>query len=136
VLAAQVVQLRDQVDDAQDALLAVNAQYERAADSPGAQVVVLAEASHELAHIALLPDGTGYLVNDDLAPLGADRTYQLWAVVGADERVVSVGVLGADPRGAAFRVAGPVRAFVLTEEVAGGVPQSRGRSVAVTPLDA
>lgn len=136
VLGLQVADLRGRVGDSpRDALPGVDVQYAAAASSPGAAVVVLEAAdAHDLAHIALLPDGTGYLVNDDLEPLSADRTYQLWAVVGDDERVISVGVLGNDPSGAVFRVSGPVRAFVLTEEEAGGVPQSEGRSVAVSPI--
>ncbi|HEX5615050.1 MAG TPA: anti-sigma factor [Acidimicrobiia bacterium] len=136
ILGFQVADLRGRVDDAPPvAAPSVAAQYASAASRDDAAVVVLRTSdARELAHIALLPDGTGYVVNDALDPLPDDRTYQLWAVVGAEQKVISVGVLGNTPGDAAFHVAGPVTAFVLTEEVAGGVPQSEGRSVAVSPV--
>ena len=47
------------------------------------------------ATIVLTAAGTGFVVNasdDGLAPLPADRTYQLWGVVGS--KVISLGLLG------------------------------------------
>lgn len=73
------------------------------------------------AEAVLLPNGTGYLVRQDLPPLPVDRTYQLWAVVG--DRKVSVGVLGRDPGITAFKVdpQSDVQALAVTAERAGGV---------------
>ena len=72
-----------------------------------------------------LPDGEGYLLDDNLATLVPGRTYQLWALVG-DRRApaISAGVLGADPGVTAFKVAGPVVGFAITDEVAPGVVSS------------
>jgi hypothetical protein len=67
----------------------------------------------------VLPDGRGYLARDNLPPLGPDRNYQMWAVVGDNK--ISVGLLGSTPEPAAFVASGPVTALAITEEAAGGV---------------
>jgi anti-sigma-K factor RskA len=137
LLGYQVVDLRGQVDDAQRAGPAsVAAAYDRALDEPGAREVTLASGGGgdtDLGRIVVLEDGTGYLVNDGLAPLGSDETYQLWALVGDANRptAISAGVLGANPRAAAFKVSGPVVGFALTVEDAGGVVSSEHDPVAL-----
>ena len=75
----------------------------------------------------------GYLVNENMEPLSADETYQLWAIVGEGDaaRVISAGVLGADPRGAPFKVDGPVTGLALTVESSPGVPVTANDPVAV-----
>jgi anti-sigma-K factor RskA len=73
------------------------------------------------AQIAYLPDGTGFVAKNDLAPLPKNRTYQLWAIHG--KQAVSIGVLGSNPGLAAFKVAGPVDAFAITDEARGGTAQ-------------
>ena len=70
----------------------------------------------------MLPDGRGYLADDNLPTLAPDRNYQLWAVVGGDR--ISVGLLGSDPDRSAFVANGPVVALAITEEEAGGVVTS------------
>ena len=111
------------------------ADFDRATDADGARQAELA-SDHQLARVVMLPDGTGYLVNDDLTPLSADETYQLWALVGdrSDPRVISAGVLGSDPTGASFKLEGPVTGFALTVEHAGGVPVSANDPIAVADL--
>jgi anti-sigma factor RsiW len=86
------------------------------------------------ATIVLTADGTGFVVDGTtggLATLPADRTYQLWGVVGA--RTVSLGLLGPRPGVVPFSVAGsaPVTEFAITDEVAGGVVTSANQPVAV-----
>jgi hypothetical protein len=71
---------------------------------------------------AVETNGLGYLVAHDLPALPDDKTYQLWGVV--EGRVISLGVLGADPKVVAFSVEGELTALVITEEVRGGVPVS------------
>jgi anti-sigma-K factor RskA len=91
------------------------------------------------ANIVIDADGTGYMVTDSLAALPADRTYQLWAIVAGEDdevRVVSAGVLGRNPGVSQFTAAGAVTGFVITEEVAGGVPVAEGPAVVVGSLDA
>jgi anti-sigma-K factor RskA len=135
LLAYQVVDLRGQVDDT---AVPTASAYDRAAKVQGAETAALTGGNATLARIVVLPDGTGYLVNDKLAPLGEDETYQLWALVGdpKDPTVISAGVLGRDPRAAAFKVSAPVVGFALTKEHAGGVPKSENEPLAVGEVKA
>ena len=104
---------------------AVNA----ALSDPAAQVVSLtADASFDAMLIVLLPDGTGYVVQNSLDPLPADATYQLWAVV--DGKVISAGVLGNEPDVVPFHLDPEgLEGLVITREEAGGVPQSQADPV-------
>jgi anti-sigma-K factor RskA len=109
------------------------AAFDQATKVDGAlQVPLTAKSGATLARVVLLPDGTGFLRGDHLDPLPSDQTYQLWAVTGpADQPVtVSAGVLGADPKAVPFRASGPVRAFAVTVEDAGGVVTSRQTPIA------
>lgn len=81
-----------------------------------------------VAHAVLTPDGTGFLRARSLPPLAADRTYQLWAVVGTER--ISAGVLGPNPDVVPFRVAGEVAGLAVTEETAGGVVATQNQPVA------
>jgi hypothetical protein len=81
------------------------------------------------AQVVRRPDGTGYLVPSTLAELPAGRVYQLWAV--RSDAKISLGVLGGKPEVAAFRMTGPVMAYALTEEAAGGVAASENQPVVV-----
>jgi Anti-sigma-K factor rskA. len=85
------------------------------------------------AAIALQPDGSGYFRNAHLAALPAGKTYQLWAIVqlGNEPLAISAGVLGPDPRAAAFHVAGTPAAFAVTVEDAPGVVEPAPSPVAV-----
>lgn len=80
----------------------------------------------------VLPDGSGYVVRHNLPPLPADRSYQLWALVGTAK--ISLGVLGPAPSQAAFRVAAPAWALAITEEAAGGVSVTQNEPVVVGRL--
>ena len=89
--------------------------------APGHRVVALRTTSAtQVARVILLPDGRGYVDASGLPSLGADRTYQLWGIVG--KTPISLGLLGAAPRQAAFTMAGARRAstFGITVEPAGG----------------
>lgn len=100
-----------------------------ALESPDALVANLtADGTEASMQIVVLPDGTGYVHSNTLAALPADATYQLWAVV--DDRVISAGVLGNDPRVIPFHVdPDGLQGLVITEEVAGGVAQSEADPV-------
>ena len=86
----------------------------------------------QLAEIAVLPTGTAFLVNDALPALPADRTYQLWGLVG--NRLISLGLLGAHPTAVGFDVGSRdlVTKYAITAERAGGVVQSANQPVAVS----
>lgn len=104
---------------------AVNA----ALSDPAAQVVNLtADASPDAMLVVLLPDGMGYVVQNSLDPLPVDATYQLWAVV--DGKVISAGVLGNQPEVVPFHLDPEgLEGLVITQEEAGGVPQSEADPV-------
>jgi hypothetical protein len=108
------------------------AELERSANAaladPSAQKVDLVSTDgSRYVQAVVLRDGTGYLVNPRLPALPAERTYQLWAVVGTAK--ISVGVLGNEPKIVPFKMNGNVSALAITEEVAGGVVASRADPV-------
>jgi hypothetical protein len=127
VLAAQVISLRNRLDDERatgekDAAAA----FVRAGHATGARQLALAPAhGAEVARVVLLPDGSGYLKNDGLARLDAEHTYQLWALTGTADRTVAIsaGVLGRNPNAAAFRTSPDVNGFAITIERSPGVVQ-------------
>ncbi len=121
VLGYKIVDTSERVNDFAAQLEGdVERAAEAAARRPDARLVTLTSPAGELsADAVLLKDGSGYLFNTNLPSLPADRTYQLWAVVGANK--ISVGVLGPEAGPAAFHTSGDVAALAITEEVAGGV---------------
>lgn len=122
-LGVKVVRQEDQLDRVEqalgdDALLrAANVALLR----PDAARSTLASPDGELHMDAvLLPDGSGYLMADDLPSLDDGRTYQLWGQTGAG--MISLGILGADPEGVVpFRASGDVEALAITDEEESGV---------------
>ena len=72
-----------------------------------------------MAQTAILPDGRGYVVADQLPRLASDRTYQLWVLIGHER--ISAGILGSRPTTAAFHVGQRLDGLAITEESAGGV---------------
>lgn len=126
VLSVKVVQQGDRIDelDRQAHTGAVLAAAETASRDPSAVRTAMSSTDGTLgARVVYLPDGDGFLVDDNLRPLPSDRTYQLWALMGDTQpaRAISAGVLGPDPGVTAFRVQGPVVAFAITDEPAAGV---------------
>jgi len=98
--------------------------------NPQAEQVRLASADGTAAaDLVRLPDGTGYLLPKNLVPLPAGRVYQLWAV--RSDAKISLGVLGQNPEISPFRMTGPVVAYAVTEESAGGVAASQNQPVIV-----
>jgi anti-sigma-K factor RskA len=137
VLTAQVISLNGRLGDARDDQGNVAVAFDRALDTDGARTteLVSADTNEPVGRVVVLPDGTGYL-KSDMAALSGDETYQLWALVGSetDRRVISAGVLGADPGAAGFRVDGPVEGFAVTIEQAGGVEESANDPIAIGTL--
>jgi hypothetical protein len=135
-LSVQVVRLDGRAGVAQEGT--PQQQIARAAQSaladPAALHVALdsATSSTPLAEIAVLPSGAAFLVNDALPNLPADRTYQLWGLVGS--RLISLGLLGAHPTDVSFDVGsrGLVTRYAVTDERSGGVVQSTHQPVATS----
>ena len=104
------------------------------ASMEGAAVARMAGDGPLDASAVVLPDGTGYLLVDELPDLDPDRAYQLWGIAG--ENVVSLGVLGAEPNDVMpFSAGGQLDAVAITEEVAGGVVQSEQDPLLVGEFD-
>lgn len=128
VIVVIAVNLRPADPLGESALIAA---AEVAAEEDGSLVADFLVDDVAVAQVVLTADGIGYLIpTDQLAPIGSDRTYQLW-VVTDEELVISAGVLGSDPRPAVFTWNGGVSGFALTREVAGGVVSSAGDVVSV-----
>jgi hypothetical protein len=137
VLGLQVHHLHGQVNALQ-ATPNLSAAERAALSAPGTTRVPLsapgtAGQGSTPATIVLTAAGTGFVINgtdQGLAPLPADRTYQLWGEVGS--KVISLGLLGSRPGIVPFSVAGShgVSAFAITDEVAGGVVASTNQPVA------
>ncbi len=125
VLGVKVVQQDDQIDRVEQALggdtllRAANA----ALLHPDASRSTLATPDGAVHMDAvLLPDGSGFLMADELPGLGDDRTYQLWGQTGSG--MISLGLLGANPDGVVpFRASGDVAALAITNEAATGTNQ-------------
>lgn len=129
VLTVKVVQQGDRIDELerQSDTGAVLAAAETASRDPNAVRTAMSSPDGSVeARVVYLPDGDGFLVEDELRALPADRTYQLWALMGDTQpaRAISAGVLGPDPGVTAFRVQGPVVGFAITDERAPGVASS------------
>jgi anti-sigma-K factor RskA len=124
-LTVKVVQQDDRIDELgrEAGNGSVLAAAETASRDPHAARVTLSSTDGALeARAVYLPDGDGFLVENNLRPLPPDRTYQLWALLGdpGAERAISAGVLGPDPGVTAFRVQGPVAGLAITDEQSPG----------------
>ena len=132
VLGVQVVRLDNRLDNVNAAVQ--NRGVEQAALSalanPDARRVSLrSDDGSQAVSAVLLSDGQAFLVADRLSALGADKTYQLWAVVGSEK--ISMGVLGPNPSVAAFRYSAQPSALAITAERAGGVVATQQTPVVV-----
>lgn len=125
VLGAQVVSQNHRVDKLAAAVGtrrvdegALSASFE-----PGARVVNLKSSDGKVnARAVVTRDGRGYMTQGSMPALKGDQTYQLWGLVA--DRMVSLGVLGPDPRVVQFEVVGDVKALAVTNEAAGGAVQA------------
>lgn len=126
VLGAKVVQQDDELDRINAALEAdtlLSAANVALLDPKAVKTTLTSPDGRLKASAVVLPDGTGFLMADDLPALDGARTYQLWGQTGGG--LISLGLLGAEPGEVLpFQTGGDVAALAITEEVAGGVAQS------------
>ena len=109
--------------------------FVEARNAPRSRTVELRSTDGDRAvEVVLAPDGTGYVSGGALPALPADRTYQLWALVG-DARI-SAGVLGRTLSLRTFPAVGRAAGYAITEETAGGVVTSRQDPLVVGLLSA
>ncbi len=84
---------------------------------------------------AIDPNGHGVLFADSLPSLDPSRTYQLWGQLVGGTELISLGVLGSNPKTEEFTVNGKVKLLAITDEVGGGVVTSSNPVVvAGTPV--
>jgi anti-sigma factor RsiW len=125
-LGLRVVRQEDDLDRIREAM--VDEGMLRAANlalrDPAAEQAALSSTDGDVTATAVvLPDGSGYLMLEDVPDLAEDRTYQLWGQTGGD--LISLGLLGGQPEDVVpFHAAGEVEALAITEEDAPGVVQS------------
>jgi anti-sigma-K factor RskA len=129
VLGTQVVRQDRRIDELQVALQdPLVPAFDAAITDPGSELIELTSADGEVVlRGAITGDGVGYLSAAALPDLPGGRTYQLWG--GADDRLVSLGVLGDEPGIVSF-AAEPYELFAITEEEAPGVVTSTNDPVA------
>ena len=121
VLGVLVVRQQERIDDL-TAMMRQRALEQAAAsasaDARAQRVTLRSEDGNIYAEAVMQPTGSGYLVRHNLPRLPDDRTYQLWGRVG--DRTVSLGVLGPDPRMAAFTADGTMTMVAISDEERGG----------------
>jgi anti-sigma factor RsiW len=121
----------------QHSSVATMADVRAALEQQGSRKVVMASPAGGRASLdaVVTTSGVSYLYDSNLAPLAANRTYQIWGVVGSQR--ISYGLLGTRPAGVVRFEAGPgVQALAVTNEVASGVVTSHNPTVvkgAVSP---
>ena len=129
LLGAQVVRQDQRIDELETAM--------GGTEITDASVATLASSDGTIsAEAVVLANGTGYLLAGDLPALGEDQTYQLWGLT--EHGTVSLGLLGAEPgQVAPFQVGDldQVGGLAVTEEIAGGVPESQNPPVVAGSLD-
>ncbi len=131
VFGLQVHHLNNQVNalQAQPGLSAAEQAALGQSTTRQVQLTSKSGASPATVTVVLTASGTGFVVGDQLHSLPADKTYQLWGVIGG--KTISLGLLGSNPSVVPFSVAGDgsVQAFAITAEQSGGVIQSQNQPV-------
>lgn len=85
-----------------------------------------------LGDVVVTADGRGYIRLDNPPKLPDDRTYQLWTVV--DGKPVSAGLLGTEPKVAAFVISSNAAAVALSVERSTGAISPETGPIAVATL--
>ncbi len=133
LMGVQIINQGNEVDRLQRSISspdAVRQAAEAAKMTAGARRVALTSTNGDMAaSIVYLPNGTGYLEENNLPKLPAGETYQLWAILddAAHPTVVSAGVLGQQANVSPFHMSGDVLGFAVTREKSPGVVQSHNK---------
>lgn len=99
---------------------------------PGSREVTLEVDGGRRVEMVVDASGVVYLDGRTLARLGTDRTYQAWCV--EPEGIVSLGVIGSQPRHERLSAPGCNGVFAITNETAGGVPTPSAAPIASAKL--
>jgi len=98
--------------------------------NPQSRTVLMRDTAGSLSVAAYVePDGDMFLEGEQLPVLNRDRTYQLWCVDDGAPEAVSLAVLGPQPTTTKLHLESCAGLLAITNEVAGGVGQSRNDPV-------
>lgn len=111
-LSISSINQQDRIDDMEAAQGLEQAALDAFA-APDARLADLTGEDGTVIRAVVLPDGTGYLLADDLPDVG-DRIYQLWGATG--DHVVSLGPMGSDPTVESFAANEDITTLMLTVE--------------------
>jgi anti-sigma-K factor RskA len=117
-----------------DSIAAMTAMANDAARQPGSRTGVLTDSDNTMSvKVVVDAEGHGFVMTDPLPELPADETYQLWSAT--DGEMVSLGMLGSNPRMSLVSIDAAVTELAITREPARGSvaptsgPMATGRLV-------
>ncbi|MFM8863300.1 MAG: anti-sigma factor domain-containing protein [Acidimicrobiia bacterium] len=117
-----------------DSIAAMTAMANDAARQPGSRTGVLTDPDNTMSvKVVVDAEGHGFVMTDPLPELPADETYQLWSAT--DGEMVSLGMLGSNPRMSLVSIDAAVTELAITREPARGSvaptsgPMATGRLV-------
>lgn len=117
-----------------DSIAAMTAMADDAARQPGSRTGVLTDAGSTMSvKVVVDAEGHGFVMTDPLPALPTDETYQLWSAT--DGEMVSLGLLGSNPRMSLVSIDAAVTELAITREPARGSvaptsgPMASGRLV-------
>lgn len=106
-------------DGPTDSIAAMTAMADDAARQPGSRTGVLTDAASTMAvKVVVDVEGHGFVMTDPLPALPTDETYQLWSAT--DGEMVSLGMLGSNPRMSLVSIDATVTELAITREPARG----------------
>lgn len=121
-------------DGPADSIAAMTAMADDAARQPGSRTGVLTDADSTMSvKVVVDAEGHGFVMTDPLPALPTDETYQLWSAT--DGEMVSLGMLGSNPRMSLVSIDATVTELAITREPARGSvaptsgPMATGRLV-------
>lgn len=134
VLSGTVIATLTRSTEPTDSLATMTAMAKDAATKPGSRQAVLTDPERTMeVQVIVDAEGHGFVMTDPLPSLPAGETYQLWSA--ADGTMISLGMLGSDPKMSLVPIDGSVTELALTREPAQGSvapttpPMATGRLV-------
>ena len=118
---------------AADPVASMTALAQQLATEPGSRTAVLTDPDQSMTVDVIVDEsGHGFLMTAALPSLVAGETYQLWSAHG--DTMVSLGMLGSDPKMAVVSIDAGVTDLALTREPVGGSVAPSGAPMATGHL--
>jgi hypothetical protein len=116
-----------------DPVAEMTALAQQLATQPGSRTAVLTDPGQSMTVDVIVDEsGHGFLMTAALPSLVAGETYQLWSAHG--DTMVSLGMLGSDPKMAVVSIDAGVTDLALTREPVGGSVAPSGAPMATGHL--